>query len=180
MSTRYVVLRAIGVDRVGIVGDITQIASCYGCNIEESKMAVLGRAFSVMMLLQGQESSIDALRAHDFSSGSLSDLQVDIIETEGEHPLTARIAYEIESVSLDAPGIVNTVTALLKRRQINIEELETESTAAPFTGSPLFSMNIRISLTGAKQAAALGEELKQLAFDKDLDIRFRPLAGLKD
>ena len=51
MARAYAVLTAIGPDRVGIVDDVSGAVSEGSCNIEESKMAVLGGEFAVIMLV---------------------------------------------------------------------------------------------------------------------------------
>ena len=58
MATGFVVLTAVGPDRVGIVDDIAGAVSGAGCNIEESKMAVLGGEFAVIMLVSGPAASV--------------------------------------------------------------------------------------------------------------------------
>jgi glycine cleavage system transcriptional repressor len=166
----YAVVRAIGSDRIGVVDDVSEVVELTACNIEESKMSVLGGEFAVMMLVSGTESAIDTLMNYDFKNGDLKDFTVDVIRTK--EPPTSRLGvpYVIETVSLDSPGIVHAVTALLARENISVEELETETTPAPFTGSPLFTLRIRITLPGPKRAAQLKEILQRLALDRDLDI----------
>lgn len=171
MQDTYAVVRAIGSDRIGIVEDITTVIERSGCNIEESKMAVLGGEFAVMMLVSGDERSVADLTGQSFTE----DLQVEVIRTRESTAGRSGVPYLIETVSLDSPGIVHAVTELLSKERINIEELETDSTSAPFTGSPMFSMRIRVTLEGPKRAAALREALYQLAFDRDLDIRFKSM-----
>jgi len=166
----YAVVRAIGSDRIGVVDDVSEVVEMTSCNIEESKMSVLGGEFAVMMLVSGTESAIDALVNYDFKSGDLKDFSVDVIRTK--EPLASRLGvpYVIETVSLDSPGIVHAVTAILAREDISVEELETETTPAPFTGSPLFTLRIRVTLPGPKRAGQLKDKLQQLALDRDLDI----------
>ena len=61
MARTFCVLTAIGADRVGIVDDLSGAVSGAGCNIEESKMAVLGGEFAVIMLVSGQAGSVNTL-----------------------------------------------------------------------------------------------------------------------
>jgi glycine cleavage system transcriptional repressor len=81
----------------------------------------------------------------------------------------------IESVSLDTPGIVHAVTALLHRHGINIENLETDTTAAPWTGAPMFVMRGRISVPPEISLATLREEIETLETEQNLDIRLTPV-----
>ena len=63
MGKTYAVFSAIGADRVGIVDDISGLVSEDGGNIEESKMAVLGSEFAVMMLVSMKSEALEALIA---------------------------------------------------------------------------------------------------------------------
>jgi glycine cleavage system transcriptional repressor len=177
MSIAYAVVRAIGSDRVGVVDDITTVVEQAGCNIEESKMSVLGGEFAVMMLVSGTGEAVEALGSHSYAEGPLADFSVDVVRTGRALVLKTGVPYVIESVSLDSPGIVHAVTALLAREKINIEELETGVGSAPFTGSKIFRMRICITVDGPKRASLVREALNRLAFDRDIDIRFSSLAS---
>jgi glycine cleavage system transcriptional repressor len=80
----------------------------------------------------------------------------------------------LETVSLDTPGIVQAVTALLKRHRINIEELETETLPAPWTGAPMFRLHATLILDGSVSVARLKGDLAELEGEKDWDISLRP------
>ena len=170
MGSSFAVVRAIGTDRIGVVDDVTSVVEQASCNIEESKMSVLGGEFAVMMLVSGTDTAIRTLVEHDFSRGALKDFSVDVIPTKEPQAIRAGVPYEIETVSIDSPGIVRAVTSLLAREGIGVEELETDTTPAPFSGSPLFTLRIRVTLAGPKRAAQLKELLQRLALEKDLDI----------
>jgi glycine cleavage system transcriptional repressor len=176
MQKEYAVVRAIGTDRVGIVEDLSTLIQQTSCNIEESSMAVLGGEFAVMVLVSGAPEAVADLRAYDYGASQVRDLQVDVIPTQLPETLKKGVAYEIETVSLDSPGIVHAVTALLSREGINIEQLDTDTVPAPFTGAPMFTMNIRVVLEGPRFAFQLKQKLEQLAAQRDLDITFSSLA----
>jgi len=78
---------------------------------------------------------------------------------------------------LDTPGILHALTGVLKNEGINIEDLETETIAAPWTGAPMFKMKIRISLPQEKPLAPFRRLIEELAEKADLDIRLEALSG---
>ena len=55
---KYLVISAIGQDRPGIVKDLSEIIYQHGGNILESRMAVLGEEFALLLLLTGHEKAI--------------------------------------------------------------------------------------------------------------------------
>ena len=58
---KYVVITAVGDDRTGIVNELSNEILNDGGNIEDSRMAVLGGAFSLIMLVTGEQTAIDKL-----------------------------------------------------------------------------------------------------------------------
>ena len=185
MAKAYAVFSAIGADRLGIVDDISGLVSEGGGNIEESKMAVLGSEFAVMMLVSMDAGALGALTAR---TGELEAL---IARTgELESGLSLRIAfkrtsegrgsergrpYSLETVSLDGNGIVHSVSSVLRKYGINIEDLETRTERAPLTGAPLFRMKADIVLGPGVAIGALRRELEELQAAQDLDILLMPL-----
>ncbi len=181
MAQVYAVISAVGADRVGIVDDLSGIVTEAGGNIEESKMAVLGGEFAVIMLVAMDGKALDALvaRTADFEK-SLA-LKFGIKRTNpGTAPGQGR-PYSLETVSLDGKGIVHSVSAVLRKHGINIEDLETSTDSAPLTGASLFRMNANIVLGQGVSVLALRRELEELEAEQDLDISLTPLvAGRPD
>ena len=58
---KYIVINSHGLDRPGIVADITQIVTNKGGNVGESQAQLLGGHFAIMMLVQIQSSDVDSL-----------------------------------------------------------------------------------------------------------------------
>jgi glycine cleavage system transcriptional repressor len=182
MGKSYAVFSAIGADRVGIVDDLSALVSEGGGNIEESKMAVLGGEFAVMMLVSMEVAALDALVARIAEIESRLALKIGVKETRqdaredsssssAEH----RRPYTLETVSLDGRGIVHAVSAVLRSYDINIEDLETRTERAPLTGAPLFRMKANVVLGRDVVVSALRRELEELQTAQDLDIILQPL-----
>ena len=176
MEKEYVVISALGADRLGIVDDIASIIVSLNCNIEESKMAVLGGEFAVIMLVSGSATGIQALQDKNLTQWQSLGLHIEIRATKAPRYSQGR-PYVLESFSLDTPGILHSLTAVLKSEGINIEDLETETTAAPWTGAPMFKMRIRFSLAPEKALAPFRRLIEELAEQQDLDIRLDALTG---
>lgn len=174
--TEYLVISAIGSDRLGIVDDIATVVSGNACNIEESKMAVLGGEFAVIMLVSGDGDKLTSLAAHSDELGRRLGLRVEMRSTHAPRSGNGR-PYIIDSTSLDTPGILHSVTTLLKQEGINIEDLDTETASAPWTGAPMFRMRIRITLPAGKPLAPFRQKLERLAEEQDLDIKLEAPTG---
>jgi glycine cleavage system transcriptional repressor len=171
----FAILTAIGSDRVGIVDDLTTSILGKKCNIEESRMAVLGGEFTVMLLVSGSQEDIEALIEETGRIAGKLDLYISMKQTVEPRTQPQMKPYMIESVSLDTPGIVHAITALLRRHGINIENMETDTTAAPWTGAPMFVMRGRISIPPEVSLTTLREEIETLETDQNLDIKLIPV-----
>ncbi len=193
MATGFVVLTAVGTDRVGIVDDIAGAVSAAGCNIEESRMALLGGEFAVIMLVSGPSASVDSLARSLPALGEKLGLLIGCRPTRapgssgGAESAGNRGAdsakgrpYLLTAVSLDTPGIVHSVTAVLRSHEINIEDLETETAAAPWTGAPMFRLSAHLVLGPSVSIDGLKQELARLQRELDLDIVLKPVFGADD
>ena len=175
MVTGFVVLTAVGPDRVGIVDDLSGAVSSAGCNIEESKMAVLGGEFAVIMLVSGPAASVDSLAKSLPGLGEKLSLHVECRKTHEPRAGEKGRPYLLEAVSLDTPGIVHSVTALLRGHGINIEDLETDTAAAPWTGAPMFRLHAHLIVGPSVSIVGLKEDLARLQREHDLDITLTPV-----
>ncbi len=170
----FFVLTAIGRDRVGIVDELASVLGRQGCNIEESRMAVLGREFAVILLASGPEGILDTLKGTENLESELG-LHIEIRSTEAPGTGAAGRPYLIEAVSLDAPGIMHAVTAVLKETKVNIEEIFTETASAPWTGATMFQMKGTVILPADLNTASLREKLEKLEHERDIDIVLKPV-----
>jgi len=175
MGRGFSVLTAVGPDRVGIVDDLSGAVTGAGANIEESKMAVLGGEFAVIMLVSGSEASQQSLCVSLPALGEKLGLRVTCQPTHEPRAEEKGRPYLLTAVCLDTPGIVHSVTALLRTHAINIEDLETETAAAPWTGAPMFRLSAHLVIGPSVSIGALKEELARLQREHDLDIVLKPV-----
>jgi glycine cleavage system transcriptional repressor len=175
MENSYAVLTAVGPDRVGIVDDISGIVAERKCNIEDSRMAVLGGEFAVIMLVSGGQDAVRALTAALPGRGDALGLRIECRATRAPGGKEEGRPYLLEVVSLDTPGIVHAITAVLRKSGVNIESLETDTGAAPWTGAPMFRMKAHIVVESGLRVGDLRDMLARLQNDRDLDIVLKPV-----
>ena len=173
--TMYFVLTAIGRDRVGIVDELAEILERQHCNIEESKMAVLGREFAVILLASGRNDDVESLSVGIQEIRDQLGLHAEIRMTGAPDESASGRPYTIEAVSLDAPGILHSVSAILKESGVNIEEISSDTTSAPWTGAVMFHLQGVIILPPELHVVQLREKLAALEHDRDIDIVLTPV-----
>jgi glycine cleavage system transcriptional repressor len=81
----------------------------------------------------------------------------------------------VEVVALDHPGIVHSLAGFFSQREINIEDLITESYAAPHTGTPMFSVHITIGIPSNLHIAVLRDEFMDFCDSMNLDAILEPV-----
>ncbi|MDZ4063169.1 MAG: ACT domain-containing protein, partial [Coriobacteriia bacterium] len=130
-----------GPDRVGIVEEVTGALLKLGANVETSRMARLGGEFAILMLVTLPETRQDEVQP---ALSYLSEQGYTITtRPTGEaigHAPADRHTHKIEVVGADHEGIIHEIAQGLSQRGINIESMETGTTRAPVSGTPLFTM----------------------------------------
>ena len=130
MKNRFLLI-AGGVDRKGIVYNLTRILKKYSFNIEDSSMIMLRRTFSVIMLLSNakkiKKTQFDKETA-DFMNKYRMTIDIRVVtEKEMREYKPEGKTYMISISGADRPGIVNSITELLFKNGVNIIDLETKS-----------------------------------------------------
>jgi glycine cleavage system transcriptional repressor len=138
-------------------------------------MAVLGGEFAMIILVSGQQSEVKQLLVDLPGFAREAELELSVKETAEPRPNKEGRAYRIDTTSLDTPGIVHAVTDLLKTFGVSVDELETESTGAPFTGAPMFHMTIRAIVPTGVGIRDLRDALDAVARERDLDVNISPI-----
>ncbi len=171
----YLVISALGEDRSGIVDRLAKVVLDGGCNIEDSRMAVLGGEFAVMLLISGQWNNIAKVENSLERVGSELGLTVSAKRTEGRRSRRHLMPYAVDVVSLDHPGIVYNLAHFFSSRDINIEDMTTSSYAAAHTGAPMFSVRLIVDIPAALQIAALRDEFLDFCDELNVDAVIEPV-----
>lgn len=181
----HAILTAIGVDRAGLVDEVSRYIFNRGGNIEDSRMVNLRGQFAVMLLVAGDEAAIGRLRHEQAKLAESSGLQVDVRPTPeapraGAGPVSGgpkpsdALPFRFVATSVDRPGIVHRISHLLRELNVNIESLETRLTAAPYTGAPVFEMESILSVPRATQLSQLRQRLGALCDEMNMDWELKP------
>jgi glycine cleavage system transcriptional repressor len=127
--------------------------------------------FAVIMLVEVGEGGLGTLKAK--LAGSGSGLKIDVTEGRGAAPV-AGVPYKIKTYSMDQPGLVHKVSDALRGQGVNIEELLTRQENAAFAGTPLFIMELRVTVPGAVSVRKLRGELERVCEGLNMDLDLEP------
>jgi len=171
---KYLVISALGKDRPGIVNQLSRAIHEAGCNIEDSRMTVLGGEFALMLLVSGVWNAIAKLESQAKVLEAKLELTLVTKATEPRATKIAMVPYVVDVVSMDHPGIVSEVAEFFSTRNINIEDLSTWTYAAAHTGTPMFSMNMTISVPAEVNIGQLRDEFTRFCDTLNLDATLEP------
>ena len=119
----YLVITAAGEDQVGLVEKFSSKITESGCNIEQSRMVVLGGQFAILALVSGPWNALSKLESQLEPLGVQLGLSIVAKRTRARELNQPVLPYHVEVVALDHPGIVNNLAKFFARFGINIEEL---------------------------------------------------------
>ncbi len=172
----HLVISAVGQDRPGIVHEVSAFILAHQCNVEDSRMAVLGGDFALIMLVSGPGKDVKTLGDH------LPELQdksaLTIVSRSAGGPATSRavpvVPYNLKAVGMDHAGIVHNIAHLLAGMNINVEAAETSTSHAPETATPIFSMHMKLSVPANLHADQIRSQLNALGQELNVDITIEP------
>lgn len=173
-GSTYFVISVLGDDRPGIVNDLSRVILDCGCNIEDSRMSVLGGEFAMILMASGSWDAVAKLEQQLPSLGKKLALTITAKRTETRVGGLGLIPYEVDVVSMDHPGIVHDVADFFSTRDINIEEMNTGSYAAAHTGTPMFSLKMTVAVPSDIPLAQLRDEFAEFCDDLNLDAALDP------
>ena len=166
------VMTVIGPDRTGLVDSLARTVADQNGNWLESRMCHLGGQFAGLVQVEIDATEVENLRSH-LNLLNDSGLQV-LIQDGGTTPGSSATLVMIDLVGQDRPGLLRAITGVLAQHQLNVEELDSERTAAPQGGGTLFKANVTISVPADADLDAIGDDLERIATDLLVDISLVP------
>ncbi|WP_075181438.1 glycine cleavage system transcriptional repressor [Pantoea sp. 1.19] len=158
----HLVITALGVDRPGIVNAITRHVSSCGCNIEDSRLAMLGDEFTFIMLLSGSWNAINLIESTLPLKGAELELLIVMKRTQATPrrpmPTTVRIQVEVP----DSAHIIERFTNLLDSQQMNIAELVSRTQAGNDSRPPQLYIQMTAHSPVSGEASHVEQAFNQL------------------
>ena len=171
----HALLTAIGADRPGLVDEVSEFIFQRGGNIEDSRMVNLRGQFAIMLLIGGTPEVLKQIRADLAELSRASSLHAELREATDPPPLAvAVLPYRLTGTGLDQPGLVHRVAHLLRGLHVNIESLDTRLTPAPYTGAPIFEMELLLSVPNTTSLSTLRQNIAATCDELNVDWNLEP------
>jgi len=168
-------LSAIGRDRPGIVAGVSGALLRHGANIEDSRMAILGGHFTMMLIVSAPDTGdVEALRAElretqaELGLGALT-----LEEVPAEQGFSRPEPSHVVTVyGADHPGIVNSVATTLADAGVNVVDVATHLVAEEGE-QPIYVMMMEVDLPAGLDPGQLEAELRATTDREHLDLSVR-------
>ena len=168
------IVTAVGPDRPGLVGELTGYLHSGGANLLDSRMVNLRGQFAIVLLMEADEAAGAALAGSLPQTGEKMGLKLFVEPQQGVAKPPAGVPDRLKTYSSDQPGIVHRVTDLLRSHGVNIEDLETRQESAAFAGTPLFLMELRLTVPPGVPVRKLRADLESLCDSLNCDVDLEP------
>jgi glycine cleavage system transcriptional repressor len=173
VMTEHAILTAIGADRPGLVEEVSAFILERGGNIEDSRMVNLRGQFAMMVLVAGARAVLDQVQTDLDVLAQRAGLQTDF-RPAGVGAATAGVAgaalpYRLLATALDQSGLVHRIAHLLRGMNINIEAMDTRLAPAPYTGAPVFEMEVVMTIPRGVPVQLLRKKLGELCDELNID-----------
>jgi glycine cleavage system transcriptional repressor len=167
----FLLLSATEPDRLGLVAEVTRFIADKGCNVEDSRIVVLGGYAGLMALVSGEAAALDALLSGLNELRDRHGIRMAPRRVAGRRPdQPAAPEMVVRAQAIDHPGIIHALADIVRKFGGNILELESGSESAPQSGEPLFRLRMTLRLPPASEASDLWRELEAAALEQGVDL----------
>jgi glycine cleavage system transcriptional repressor len=172
---QYMVLTAVGPDRSGLVKEVAAVIHQAGCNLEDSRMAVLAGEFALIVLFSGTAEAIARVQHDRPKLEQELGFSLTFKSTQARLSEPAQGLFRLEVSGVDQPGIVRHVSEVLASEQINVRSLESRLRHAAFSGTALFFLHAELELPAQGQIEELRAKLERVCEVQHLGYTLEPL-----
>lgn len=128
--TQNLVVTALGTNNSGIIHQLIGHVSNCGCNIVDSKLAIFGNEFTLIMLLSGEWNAMMQVE----SSLPLKSQELDLItmmkRTKTHHEVVYDHTVKFAIKIADAPGLIERFTLFFAQNTLNLAALKSAVNSA--------------------------------------------------
>lgn len=172
---RFLVVSALGPDRPGLVKELTDFLAERGANVDDSRMAILGGDFGMMVLVSGSDSVISKVEGDIDEIAQSTGTQIIYRRTKSpeDHRRGELRGFSVSVESFDREGIVRAIATALHGLGANVVSLETTQWNAPFTGATLFRIEVRAEVPQSIPLSTVRKVLDEVGARENLDVEVK-------
>lgn len=171
----YLLISAVGPDKIGLVHKLTETVLNCGGNIDESRMATLGQEFATLMLVSGNWHTLAKLESELVTLSKQTSMGIHCSRTQSSPIKENLLPYSVDVIALDEAGIVHAVSGFFSERKIAIAEMATHCHPAAHTGATMFNMQMIVNIPSNIHISRLRDEFAEFCDDLNVDAILEPV-----
>lgn len=125
--TQHLVITAVGSDRPGICNQVIKLVTQAGCNIIDSRIALFGNEFTLIMLVSGNANSVTRVETLLPLLGQEQELITMMKRTSPHVSQNNAYIVDIYVESDDKPGLTEKFTQFFAERNIGMASLSAQT-----------------------------------------------------
>ncbi|TVP89926.1 MAG: glycine cleavage system protein R [Thioalkalivibrio sp.] len=173
--TTQLVMVLIGPDRPGLLEQVSRYVMDAGCNLEDSRMAVLAGICCISMAVSGNWKTLGKLETQLPRLEEATGLNLLARRAPPEEDAPSAMAYSVDVVALDQVGIVHALSGFFTSRGVNVRDLHTRVFKAQQTGTRMFAANMVIDIPAEQHLASLRGDFLDFCDELNLDGVLDPI-----
>lgn len=172
---KHLIINAIGPWRDDLFQQLIREIRDRGCEILDSRMSILGAAFSAQLMVAGNWSSVGKLETALPAISEKLDLNVSGLRTQDrqERPDTRPFAIDLNAPQ--QPDLLPAVIEFFAQQECVIAELVCQDYSAGQTGARMVNVQLVVLVPITAQPPALRESFMDVCDDLNADGIFDPI-----
>jgi len=167
----------MGADRPAIVSKFARLASECDCDIVDSRMALFGNEFTLIMMLSGSWASITKIES-TLPSLSVELELMTVMKRTSKHTATHYVSrLDVNFSGSDQRGTMKKITQFLADRSLDLGAVRSHAEEDD-TGKPTQNIALTINVPEKVDLATLESSMYELATELSLDCTLEHLQGV--
>ncbi len=164
------IITILGNDEPGLVNSLSDALEKHSASWSESRMAHLAGKFAGILQVSLPENHVESLSV-ELEKLQTNDLKILLEKANATEKTVVTKTLNVEILCQDRIGIINDVTEVLAKLNVNIEELDSTVKEASMAGGMLFCADLRLGLPDNVNADAVEDCLAELSDQLMIDIK---------
>jgi glycine cleavage system regulatory protein len=169
MANNHLVVTILCDDKPGLVQQVAETIAGAGGNWLESRMSELGGKFAGILRVSVDDEKSSELK-QSLQNLSTQGFKILIDDIHQQQSLASGKTLRFDLIGADRVGIVSEIAQAFSEKNINIDELETHCSNAPWSGEPLFEASGNLIAPIDINKDDLLDSLEQIEDKLGLDI----------
>ncbi|MEC4749670.1 ACT domain-containing protein [Methylomicrobium sp. Wu6] len=168
-------ITVLGHNRNYFITEILSTIRDCKCSIVEIRFSRLEQTDAAYLLIQGNWNQIAKFESVMEAVEKRLEIKIHMLRPEREHKEKDFLPYSLETLSIDRDNIIESVSAFLTVRGIEVEEISGSSYQAPYISTSVFATKFIVLIPPEIRLLPLREEFLDFCDQLNIDAILEPI-----